>query len=205
MKDSLVIGIAGPSAGGKTTVAKKIKEEFGDQVEVISFDDYYKNLSHLEFEDRTKENFDHPNAFDTDLLVEQLNELINGNAIHKPIYDFTMHTRLDETMYLEPKPIIVLEGLFTLLNEEVRNLLDIKIFVETDPDVCFIRRLKRDIKYRGRTQESVIEQYLKTVKPMREAFIDPTKKYADIVFLHGGKNPVVIELVKHLISNELNK
>lgn len=205
MKNNLVIGIAGPSAGGKTTVAKKIKEEFGEQVEVISFDDYYKNSSHLEFEERAKQNFDHPNAFDTDLLIEQLEMLIKGESIDKPVYDFTIHTRLDDTVRIEPKPIIVLEGLFALLNEDVRNLLDIKIYVETDPDVCFIRRLKRDIRDRGRTQECVIEQYLSTVKPMREAFIDPTKKYADIVFLHGGKNPVVIELIKHLISNKLRK
>lgn len=203
MKKSLIIGIAGPSAGGKTTVTKKIKEEFGDKVEVLSFDDYYNNLSHLKFEERLHENFDHPDAFDTKLLINHLNKLIDGESINRPVYDFTAYTRLDETVLIVPKQIIVIEGLFALLHQEIRELLDIKIFVETDPDVCFIRRLKRDIRDRGRTQESVIEQYISTVKPMREAFIDPTKKYADIVFLHGGKNPVVIDLIKQLVFSKL--
>lgn len=205
MNKSLVIGVAGPSAGGKTTVTEKIKEEFGKKVVVVSFDDYYNNQDHLDFEARVVQNYDHPNAFDVTLLVEHLKELIAGNSIQRPIYDFTMHTRDKETVLVEPREIIIIEGLLPFHFDEVRELLDIKIFVETDADVCFIRRLKRDIRDRGRTQECVIEQYLTTVKPMREAFIDPTKKYADIVFLHGGKNPVVIDLVKHLILNKLEK
>ncbi len=205
MNKSLVIGVAGPSAGGKTTVTEKIKEEFGDSVVVVSFDDYYKNQDHLEFDERVVQNYDHPNAFDVDLLAIQLKELINGNSINRPSYDFTLHTRHSDTVLVEPREIIIIEGLLPLHFEEIRNLLDIKIFVETDADVCFIRRLKRNIRDRGRTQESVIEQYLTTVKPMREAFIDPTKKYADIVFLHGGKNPVVIDLVKHLIMSKLSE
>lgn len=205
MKKNLVIGVAGPSAGGKTTVTTKIIEEFGNKVVVVSFDEYYKNQGHLKMEDRVTQNYDHPNAFDVDLLVSHLKCLINGESIDRPVYDFTMHTRKDETVRVEPKEIIIIEGLLTLHFDDVRELLDIKIFVETDPDVCFIRRLKRDISERGRTQESVIDQYMQTVKPMREAFIDPTKKFADVVFLNGGKNPVVSGLVNHLITSKLQK
>lgn len=203
MDKCLVIGIAGPSAGGKTTVTQKLSEIFNDEVIIIKYDDYYKDQSELSFEERCKVNYDHPNAFDTELLIKQLSMLIKGNSIEKPIYDYTIHTRSDVTEVIEPRRIIILEGLFALLEERIRDLLDIKIFVETDPDVCFIRRLKRDTRDRGRTQESVIEQYLNTVKPMQEVFINPTRKFADVVVLHGGKNPVVIDMIKNLINGKL--
>ncbi len=203
MEKCLVIGIAGPSAGGKTTVTEKILEIFNDEVIIIKYDDYYKDQSEMSFDERCNVNYDHPNAFDTELLIKHLSMLIKGNTIEKPTYDYTIHTRSSVVEKVEPRRIIILEGLFALLEERIRDLLDIKIFVETDPDVCFIRRLTRDTQDRGRTLESVIDQYLSTVKPMQEIFIDPTRKFADVVVLNGGKNPVVIEMIKNLIEGKL--
>ncbi len=203
MDKCLVIGIAGPSAGGKTTVTEKILEIFNDEVIIIKYDDYYNDQSDIPFEERCKVNYDHPNAFDTELLIKHLSMLIKGNTIEKPTYDYTIHTRSNVVEKVEPRRIIILEGLFALLEERIRDLLDIKIFVETDPDVCFIRRLKRDTQDRGRTLESVIDQYLSTVKPMQEIFITPTRKFADVVVLNGGKNPVVIDMIKNLIQAKL--
>ncbi len=203
MNNCLIIGIAGPSAGGKTTVTKKIKEKFGNEVIIIKYDDYYHDQAHLTPEERRKINYDHPNAFDTDLLIEHLKVLMSGKEVNIPIYDYTIDTRSNETKTVKPKSIIIIEGLFTLLEEEIRNLLDIKIYVETDLDICFIRRLKRDIKERKRTLESVIDQYVTTVKPMHEQFINPTRKYADFVVLNGGKNPIVIDMINNMISSKL--
>ncbi len=203
MENCLIIGIAGPSAGGKTTVTKKINEIFNDEVIIIRYDDYYKDQADMSFEERCKVNYDHPNAFDTDLLIKHLNKLVKGNSVEKPTYDYTMHTRSEVVEKIEPRRIIILEGLFALLEDRIRDLLDIKIFVETDPDVCFIRRLIRDTRDRGRTQQSVIDQYLQTVKPMQEIFINPTRKYADVVVLNGGKNPVVIDMITNLIDGKL--
>ncbi len=198
MNECLVIGVAGPSAGGKTTVSEKIVDRFGEQVVIISFDDYYKDLSHISYEERTKLNYDHPTAFDMDLFINHLQLLIKGVSINKPVYDFAQYTRTDQTVKVDAKKIIVVEGVFTLLDENIRKMLDIKIFVETDPDVCFIRRLKRDTTQRGRTTESVISQYLSTVKPMQEIFVFPTRKFADIVVLNGGLNNVVNEMISPL-------
>ncbi len=201
MKNSLIIGIAGPSAGGKTTVTEKIKETFGDDVVIIKYDNYYKDQTHLTFEERLNVNYDHPNAFDTNLLLEHLQLLIAGQTVKIPTYDFSSYNRSSIVNEVKPKKIIVIEGLFTLLEESIRDLLDIKIYVETDLDICFIRRLKRDIDERGRTLDSVISQYTETVKPMHEKFISPTRKYADIVVLHGGKNPVVNNMINSMIRN----
>lgn len=202
----LLIGIAGPSAGGKTTVTNKITDNFKDsEVTVITYDDYYKDQSHLPLEDRKKTNFDHPNAFDTDLLITHLKQLISGEKIEKPIYDFKVNNRSDETEVVKPSKILILEGLFTLLDQEIRELLDIKVYVEADPDECFIRRLVRDKRERGRTTDSVIQQYIKTVKPMYERFIEPTRKFADVIVLRGGENEVAIEMVSQIIKSRLDK
>lgn len=199
----IVIGIAGGSASGKTSVARKIKEAFDDtnSVTIIRQDDYYKNQSHLTMEDRVKTNYDHPFAFDNDLLIEQLQMLLEGKDIEKPIYDFVNHTRSDCTEVIQTCDVLILEGLFILENEQLRNLLDIKIFVDTDADVRFIRRLKRDVEDRGRTLDSVINQYVKTVRDMHSQFVEPSKRYANIIIPEGGKNTVAIDLLTTKISS----
>ncbi len=199
----IVIGIAGGSASGKTSVARKIKEAFDDtnSVTIIRQDDYYKNQSHLTMEDRVKTNYDHPFAFDNDLLIEQLQMLLEGKDIEKPMYDFVNHTRSDCTEVIQTCDVLILEGLFILENEQLRNLLDIKIFVDTDADVRFIRRLKRDVEDRGRTLDSVINQYVKTVRDMHSQFVEPSKRYANIIIPEGGKNTVAIDLLTTKISS----
>ncbi len=202
----LLIGIAGPSAGGKTTVTQKIMENFSDsQVTLISYDDYYKDQSHLTRDERKLTNYDHPKAFDTDLLVEHLTDLIKGKKIQKPIYDFTVNNRSKQTETLEPSNIIIVEGLFTLYEKQLRDLIDVKVYVEADADECFIRRLIRDRNERGRSTQSVIDQYLTTVKPMQERFIEPTRKFADVIVLRGGENGVAIEMVSQMINKQLEK
>lgn len=202
----LFIGIAGPSAGGKTSVMENITKNFKEEhITVISYDDYYKDQSHLTMQERYKTNYDHPSAFDTDLLLNDLTKLKKGEAIDKPVYDFVEHNRSNKRECVNPSSIIIIEGLFVLLDLEIRSLLDIKVYVEADADECFIRRLQRDKKERGRSTQSVIDQYLTTVKPMQERFIEPTRKYADVVVLHGGKNRVAVEMVSHLIENHIKK
>lgn len=204
--DVLLIGIAGPSAGGKTTVTNLIRKEFSqDIVTVIAYDDYYKEQSSISLEERYLINYDHPNAFDSELLIKHIKMLKNGQVINKPKYDFVEHNRCKEFEQIKATKIIIIEGLFTLLEKEMLELIDIKVYVEADADECFIRRLKRDIKERGRTPEMVMDQYLKTVKPMQERFITPTRKNADVIVLRGGENKVAIEMVTHLINNHLQK
>lgn len=207
MNNVLLIGIAGPSAGGKTTVTEKIYDKFSttNHVTVISYDDYYKDQTNMTMEERVLTNYDHPNAFDTDLLIEHLQTLKSGNTIDKPIYDFVEHNRSVECETIESSRIIIVEGLFTLLDKDIRELLDIKLFVEEDPDVCFIRRLKRDMAERGRTVDSVMKQYMDFVKPMQEQFIEPTRKYADVILLHGGKNIVAVDMVSNMIESYIQK
>ncbi len=203
--DTLIIGIAGPSAGGKTSLTNKINDNLDhSDVIIIKYDDYYKDQSDISFEQRLKTNYDHPSSFDTELLISDLKKLKDGQAIEKPLYDFKEHNRKEETEIVEPKKVIILEGLFTLLDEELRNLLDIKLYVLEDSDICFIRRLLRDTKERGRTIESVIEQYTKTVKPMQEKFVDPTKKYADLIVLRAKENDIAIKMIIDRIKKELN-
>lgn len=192
----ILIGIAGASGSGKTLVAQTLYEKLGsEKVLILQEDSYYKDLSHLPLEERARFNFDHPDAFDHDLLVQHLNTLREGREIEHPIYDYTIHSRKKETRRVGPHQIIILEGILILAIAEVRELLDIKIYIDTPPDICFIRRLQRDISERGRTVENVIQQYLQTVRPMYLQFVEPSKRYADIIIPRGGKNIIAIDIV----------
>ncbi|WP_088102585.1 uridine kinase [Halalkalibacter urbisdiaboli] len=192
----VIIGVAGGTASGKTTVAKEIFEEFSEQsIVLIEQDAYYKDQSHLSFEERLQTNYDHPLAFDSELLLEHLQMLANRRGIDKPVYDYKEHTRSNEVVRIEPKDVIILEGILILEDERLRDLMDIKLFVDTDADIRIIRRLSRDISERGRSIESVIEQYTDVVRPMHLQFIEPTKRYADVIIPEGGKNRVAIDLM----------
>jgi uridine kinase len=194
---AIIIGIAGGSASGKTSIAAKVYEAFEEkhQVVIIKQDDYYKDQSDLPMEERVKTNYDHPLAFDTDLLVKHLKMLKQKVAIEKPTYDYTQHTRSNITEVIEGKDVLILEGIFVLAEEEVRKQCDILVYVDTDGDIRFIRRLRRDMEERGRSLDSVCEQYLHTVRPMHEQFIEPSKKYAHIIIPNGGSNVVAIDLL----------
>ncbi len=202
----VIIGIAGGSASGKTTIARKIIETFEDtnSITIIKEDDYYNDQSNLTFEERQKTNYDHPLAFDHELMRFQLLELMNNRIIEKPTYDYTMHNRSDVTEIIEPKDVIIVEGLFVLEEKEIRDLLDIKIFVDTPNDVRFIRRLSRDIKERGRVLDNIIDQWMSTVRVMHEEFIEPSKKFADVIIPEGGGNSVGIDLLITKIGSILN-
>ncbi len=202
----IIIGIAGGSASGKTSIAKIVYDAFDDEknVVIIRQDDYYKDQSHLTMEERVLTNYDHPLAFDNDLLIHDLQQLLNRQTIKKPIYDFVHHTRSETYEIIQPCDVIILEGLFVLEDEKLRDLLDIKVFVDTDADIRFIRRLKRDVEKRGRTIQSVIDQYTTTVKPMHEMFVEPSKKYAHIIIPEGSHNVVAVDLLITKISSILN-
>ncbi|MDF2066252.1 uridine kinase [Bacillus sp. Cr_A10] len=192
----LIIGIAGGSGSGKTSVTNAISEVFKDHsVVVIEQDYYYKDQSHLKFEERLNTNYDHPLAFDNDLLIEHVSNLLNNKAIEKPVYDYAQHTRSTKTIIIEPKDVIILEGILVLEDERLRDLMDIKLFVDTDSDLRIIRRILRDINERGRTVDSVVEQYINVVRPMHNQFIEPTKRYADVIIPEGGQNEVAIDLM----------
>lgn len=198
----LIIGISGGTGSGKTTVARRIYESLkGVNVVVIQQDAYYIDLSHIPLEERKKINFDHPSAFDSDLLIRHLKQLIKGQEIEKPIYSFTDYTRNKETEKVLPRDIIILEGILVLEEEKIRNILDIKIYVDADEDERFIRRLVRDTKERGRSMDSVIKQYLNVVKPMFLQFVEPSKRYADIVIPQGGLNDVAIDIIVSKIKS----
>lgn len=207
MKKPIIIGIAGGSASGKTSIAKKLYQTFEktNSVVIIKEDDYYKDQSHLEMSDRIKTNYDHPFAFDHSLLIEHLNALINGNSIEKPKYDYVQHTRSNETETIHYSEVIILEGLFVLEQKEIRDLLDIKVFVDTPSDVRFIRRLLRDVKERERTLDSVVGQYLTTVREMHEQFIEPSKRFADLIIPEGSQNYVAIDLLVTKISSIISE
>lgn len=201
----VIIGIAGGSGSGKTTIAHEIADRINDDdhIMIMSQDSYYKDNTDLPMSERKKINYDHPDAFDMPLLEAQLNQLLHRKSIEMPTYDFTAHTRSDETIHIEPADIIILEGILVLFNEEIRNLMDIKVFVDTDDDIRFIRRLERDMKERGRSLDSVINQYLSTFKPMYNQFIEPTKRYADIIVPEGGANRVAIDMLTTKIESIL--
>ncbi|WP_342598456.1 uridine kinase [Psychrobacillus sp. FSL H8-0483] len=195
-KTPLIIGITGGSGSGKTSVTKAISEVFKNHsVVVIEQDYYYKDQSHLKFEERLNTNYDHPLAFDNDLLIEHVNNLLNNKAVEKPVYDYAQHTRSTETITIEPQDVIILEGILVLEDERLRNLMDIKLFVDTDSDLRIIRRILRDINERGRTVDSVVDQYINVVRPMHNQFIEPTKRYADVIIPEGGQNEVAIDLM----------
>ena len=201
MDKILVIGIAGGS--GKTTLLKNIIQTFGPAITVISHDNYYKRHDEMTYEERCKLNYDEPAALETDLMVRQLEQLKNGQEILCPVYDFTVHNRSDETMLIKPERVIIVEGILIFENKELRDLMDIKIFVDTDADIRICRRIKRDVNKRGRSLESVILQYQETVKPMHEKYVEPSKKYADIVVPEGGKNLVALAMIQGYISRYL--
>ncbi len=203
IKEVKIIGITGGSASGKTSIATKIDEVFSEtkSVIIIKLDDYYQNLDHLTMEERQKVNFDHPDAFDLELLYQHLAQLKKGLPIEKPTYDFVQHTRSDVVEKINPVDVIILEGLFVLQNQQLRDICDIKIFVDTDSDIRFIRRLTRDVKKRGRSVDSVITQYLTTVKSMHDAFVEPSKRFADIIIPEGGKNMIAINLIINQITS----
>ena len=205
-KYAILIGIAGGSGSGKTSIAKAIASDFGkSEVALIEQDAYYRDLSNLTMEKRSVVNFDHPDAVDFDFMELQLNELIQGNNVNIPIYDFTTHTRKNETQFVEKHRIIILEGILTLFHQEIRDMMDIKIYVETADDIRIIRRIKRDMEKRERTFNSIIEQYYNTVRPMHIQFVEPTKKYADIIIPEGGQNKVAVDILRTKIMTLIVK
>jgi uridine kinase len=206
MRKPVVIGVAGGSGSGKTSVTKAIYDSFkGHSITMIQQDYYYKDQSDLPFEERLKTNYDHPLAFDNDLLIEHIEKLLRYEHIEKPVYDYSIHTRSQEVIAVEPKDVIILEGILILEDERLRNLMDIKLYVDTDADIRIIRRLSRDIKERGRTLDSVIEQYTNVVRPMHNQFIEPTKRYADVIIPEGGQNHVAIDLMVTKIQTILEQ
>ena len=199
-----IIGVAGGTGSGKSTLVKRLQEAFaGDQVATLCHDYYYKSLPNLTYEERTKLNYDHPQAFDTDMMVEHIKALKSGAAIERPVYSFVEHNRTDEKVPVLPSKVIIVDGILIFENKELRDLMDIKVFVDTDADLRLSRRILRDVRERGRSMESVIEQYTTTVKPMHEEFVEPSKKFADVIIPEGGFNSVavgmLIENIKSLI------
>ena len=203
MEDILVIGIAGGSGSGKTTLMKNLVQRFAGSVTVLSHDNYYKRHDELSYEERTQLNYDEPAAFDTQLMIDQLQQLRQGQAIDCPVYDFSAHNRSDETLRVVPEKVIIVEGILIFAEPALRELMDIRIFVDTDADIRICRRIKRDVNKRGRSLESVITQYMQTVKPMHEKHVEPTKKYAHIVVPEGGKNMVALEMIEGRIRRHL--
>ena len=201
----LVIGIAGGTGSGKTTLMKRLVERFGNDVTVLSHDNYYRRRDEMPFAERCKLNYDEPAALETDLMARHLDALRHGQAIDCPVYDFSQHNRSGETVRIEPKRVIIVEGILIFENAALRQLMDIKIFVDTDADVRLCRRIRRDVRERGRTLESVIEQYQTTVKPMHEKYVEPSKRYAHIVVPEGGKNAVALEMIEGRIQRHLEE
>ena len=203
MDKVMVIGIAGGTGSGKTTITRKLVQNFGPDVSVINHDNYYKAHHNMPYEERAKLNYDHPNAFDTDLLVEALKELKRGRSVTCPVYDYTIHDRSSETITIKPARVIIVEGILIFQSRELCDQMDIKIFVDADADVRILRRIVRDVRDRGRSLESVVNQYLSTVKPMHERYVEPSKRRADIIIPEGGHNRVALELLMERVRAHL--
>jgi len=205
-RHSLVIAVAGGTGSGKTTISRAILDFVGkERIAYLQHDSYYRDLSHLPLEERRLCNFDHPDALEDSLLLEHLRRLMSGQAVEVPVYDFAHYVRLPQTVHMDPKPVILVEGILILANAELRRLMDVKIYVDTDADIRFIRRLERDITERGRSLQSVITQYLATVRPMHLEFVEPSKRYADIIVPAGGRNPVALEMITARIEKMLRR
>lgn len=203
MSEVIVIGIAGGTGSGKTTITKKIMSHFGEHVSVIYHDNYYKSQDHISYEERVKTNYDHPKAFETDLMIQHLQALRRGEDIQCPTYDYTKHTRSPQVITVHPAKVIVVEGFLIFASKELCAQMDIKIYVDTDADVRILRRIVRDVRDRGRSLESVVDQYLTTVKPMHEKYVEPSRKFADIIIPEGGYNQVALELVLERIRGHI--
>lgn len=204
MNDIMAIGIAGGTGSGKTTITRLLIERFGKDVSVIYYDNYYKAHDDLTYDERAKINYDCPDAFDTELFLEDVAKLKRGEDVLCPVYDYTVHNRSNQTLLIKSAPVILLEGILLLSDERIRNLLDIKIFVDTDADVRILRRIMRDVKERKRSLESVVEQYLTTVKPMHEMYVEPSKRYANIIIPEGGHNMVAVNMLMERINAHIN-
>ena len=202
---AIIIGIAGGSGSGKTTLTRHLKEHFGPHVTVIGHDSYYKRQEGKTYEERALQNYDHPGAFDTDLLIRHLRELREGRSIQCPVYSYVDHNRTDQTVEVVPTKVLIVEGILIFQDPVLRELFDIKIFVETDADERILRRALRDVEERGRTLRSVVTQYLTTVKPMHEQYVEPSRKHADIIVLEGGHNRVALEMIMQRIQNHIDK
>ena len=203
--DVLVIGIAGGTGSGKTTLMKSLMGQFGSEITVLSHDNYYRAHNDLPYEERCKLNYDEPAAFETELMVRHLEELRAGQIVQCPVYDFTIHNRSDQVIELKPKSVIMVEGILIFENKALRDLMDIKIFVDTDADIRLCRRIKRDVNKRGRSMESVLLQYQATVKPMHDQYVEPSKKFADLVVLEGGKNLVALDMIMNRIQRHIEQ
>ncbi|HHX07864.1 MAG TPA: uridine kinase [Chloroflexi bacterium] len=205
-KPPFIIGIAGASGSGKTTLSERILEEIGkDKIALLPHDAYYRNQDQRSFEERLKVNYDHPESLETELLIEHIHQLKNGQTVQLPVYDFVHHTRAKEVIQVEPKKLILIEGILIYVEKQLRQLFDMKLYVDTDQDICFIRRLRRDIVERGRTMESVVNQYLQMVRPSFLEFVEPTKRYADVIIPEGGLNQVASEMVIARLNNLLQR
>lgn len=202
--ETLIIGIAGGTGSGKTTLTRKLKERFGDDVSVVYHDNYYKKHVGMTYEERASLNYDHPDAFDTELMIHDLEALRRGETIRCPVYDYTVHNRAEQTVEVRPTKVVLVEGILIFENKALRDLMDIKIFVDTDADVRILRRILRDVKERGRSLDSVVSQYLTTVKPMHEQFVQPSRQFADIVVPEGGHNLVALDMIVERIRRHID-
>ena len=205
MDDIMVVGIAGGTGSGKTTITKKLMQRFGGDVSVIYHDNYYKAHHNMSYEERSKLNYDHPDSFDTDMLVEAVKELKRGHSVVCPVYDYTVHDRSDKTVTVNPAKVVIVEGILIFSCKELCQQMDIKIYVDTDADVRILRRIMRDVRDRGRSLDSVVNQYLSTVKPMHEQFVEPSKRNADIIIPEGGHNLVAMEMVMERVRAHLQR
>jgi uridine kinase len=204
MSDIMIIGIAGGTGSGKTTLTEQIRKRFGEDVTVIYHDNYYRLQVGKTYEQRSQVNYDHPDAFETQLMIEHLKALRAGESIECPIYDYTQHNRSDRTEVIQPSKVIIVEGILIFAEKELRDMMDIKIFVDTDADVRILRRIQRDVEERARTLQSVIHQYLNTVKPMHEQYVEPSKRFADLIVLDGGFNLVALDMIFQRVDHHIH-